>query len=65
MRGGAAVEDQRAGLAKTVAGKDNLAASALPLIAMPGISPRIVTGKGARDRFRQTKKAAPKRRLID
>jgi len=27
---------------------DNLAASALPLIALPGISPRIVTGrKGA------------------
>ncbi|WP_292633671.1 hypothetical protein, partial [Mesorhizobium sp.] len=38
----------------------NLAASALPLIVLPDISPRIVTGrKGWFRRFAKQKKAAP------
>ncbi|PBC10899.1 hypothetical protein CK230_08680 [Mesorhizobium sp. WSM3859] len=64
MRGGAAIEDERAG-SRSDCWNGNLAASALPLIVLPDISPRIVTGrKGMIHHLRQTKKATPKRRLF-
>ena len=50
MRGGAAFEEDRARppCTQLFAPNDNLAVSALPLIALPGISPRIVTGRKGR-----------------
>ncbi|AZO03518.1 MULTISPECIES: hypothetical protein [unclassified Mesorhizobium] len=65
MRGGAAFEAMAPIFKLNRCSNDNVAASALALIVLPDISPRIVTGrKGWFPAFAKQKKAAPKRRLF-